>query len=90
VPIRRLTGIPVDLDDVHTMDDFEVIDILENTSPYPTLLGLDWAFDNQYIINLKTRKIILEYGEYIVLHHWIPTVEPIVCHMWNLRHIIFL
>jgi hypothetical protein len=43
---RKVEGIPVDLDGVCTMADFEVIDIVENTSPYPTLLGLDWAFDN--------------------------------------------
>jgi hypothetical protein len=38
---------------VHTITYFEVIDIVNNTSPYPTLLGLDWDFDNQAIINLK-------------------------------------
>jgi hypothetical protein len=64
VSIGRLKGIPVNLDGVHTMDYFEVIDIVDNTSPYPTLLGLDWAFDNHAIINLNTRKMIFEYGEY--------------------------
>jgi hypothetical protein len=39
VPIGILKGIPVDLDGVCTMEDFEVIDIVDNTSPYPTLLG---------------------------------------------------
>jgi hypothetical protein len=53
VPIGRLKGIRVDLDGVHTITYFEVIDIVNNTSPYPTLLGLDWDFDNQAIINLK-------------------------------------
>lgn len=46
VPIGRLNGIRVDLDGVRTMDDFEFINIVDNTSPYPTLVGLDWAFDN--------------------------------------------
>jgi hypothetical protein len=55
VPIGRLKGIPVDLYSVHTMDDFEVIDIMENTSPYPTLLALDWDFDKKTIINLKKK-----------------------------------
>jgi hypothetical protein len=40
-PIGRLKGIPLDLDGVCTMAYFEVIDIVYNTSPYPTLLGLD-------------------------------------------------
>jgi hypothetical protein len=67
VSIGILKGIPVDLDGLHNMTDFEFIDIVDNTSPYPTLLGLDWAFDNQDIINLKIRKIIFEYGEYKVI-----------------------
>jgi hypothetical protein len=67
VPIRSLKGIPFDLDGVRTMVDFEVIDIINNTSPHPTLLGLDWPFDNHDIINLKTRKMIFESREYIVI-----------------------
>ena len=54
-----MKGILVDLYGVCTMEDFEVIDIVDNTSPYPALLGLDWDFDNQTIINLNTRKMIL-------------------------------
>jgi hypothetical protein len=54
----------MDLDCVRTMEDFKVIDIVYNTTPYPTLLGLDWAFDNQSIIKLKTKKMIFESGEY--------------------------
>jgi hypothetical protein len=46
VPIGRLKGIPVYLDGVHTMEDSEVIYIVDNTTPYPTLLGLDWEFEN--------------------------------------------
>jgi hypothetical protein len=41
VPIGILKGKPIDLDGVYTMAYFEVIDIVDNTSPYPTLLGLD-------------------------------------------------
>jgi hypothetical protein len=72
----------VDLDGVHTMEDFEVIDIVDNTTPYPTLLGLDWEFDNQAIINLKTRKMIFESGEYRVIAPLDPSeggryVEPV-------------
>jgi len=37
-----------------------VIEILDDSDPYPTLLGLDWEFDNMAIINLKKRKIIFE------------------------------
>jgi hypothetical protein len=83
VPIWRLKGIPVDLDGVHTMVDFEVIDIVDNTSPYRALLGLDWAFDNEAIINLKKRKMIFEFGEYKFTASLDPAeggryVEPVI------------
>jgi hypothetical protein len=54
LPIGRLKGVTIDLDGVRTKADFEVIEIVDDTTPYPTFLGLDWAFDNQTIINLKT------------------------------------
>jgi hypothetical protein len=62
VPDHRLSGILVDLDGVRTMAYFEVIEIVDNTSPYPTLLGLDCAFDKHDVINLKTRNMIFELG----------------------------
>jgi hypothetical protein len=64
IPIGRSKGIPMDLYGVCTMAYFEVIDIVDNTTPYPALLELDWEFDNEVIINLKTRKMIFESGEY--------------------------
>ena len=45
LPIGRLKGVSVDLDGVRTKEDFEVIEILDDTTPYPTLFGMDWAFD---------------------------------------------
>ena len=67
LPIGRLKGVTIDLDGVHTMEDFEVIDIVDGTTPYPTLLGLDWKLYNQAIINLNTRKMTFESGEYRVI-----------------------
>jgi hypothetical protein len=67
LPIGRLKGVTIDLDGVRTMADFEVIEIVYGTTLYPTLLGLDWAFDNHAIINLKTRKMTFESGEYRVI-----------------------
>jgi hypothetical protein len=58
VQIGRLKGIPVDLDGVHTMEDFEVINIVDNALPYTALLGLDCDFDNRAIIKLKTMNIV--------------------------------
>jgi hypothetical protein len=53
LPIGRLKGATVDLDGVCTKVDFEVIEIVDDITQYPMLLGLDWAFENQAIINLK-------------------------------------
>jgi hypothetical protein len=59
--------VTIDLDGVRTKADFKVIKIVDGTTPYPTLLGLDWAFDNQAIINLKTEKMTFESSEYMVI-----------------------
>jgi hypothetical protein len=34
----------VDLDGVRTKANFEVIEIVDGTTPYTTLFGLDWEF----------------------------------------------
>ena len=39
---------------------FEVIEIIDDNTPYPMLLGIDWAFDNQAIINLKKKTMTFE------------------------------
>ena len=64
LPIGRLKGVTADLDGVCTKADFEVIEIVDYTTPYSVLLGLDWAFENQPIINLKTRKMTFQLGDY--------------------------
>jgi hypothetical protein len=55
------------------MVDFEVIEIVDDTTPYPALLGLDWEFVNQVVINLKTRKMTFESGEYRVISPMDPS-----------------
>jgi hypothetical protein len=67
LPIGRLKEVIVDRDGVCTKSDFEVIEIVDDTTPYPLFLGLDWAFENQAIINLKTQKMTFESGEYRVI-----------------------
>jgi hypothetical protein len=51
VLVGRLTGVSVNIDGVRSVADFEVIEIVDGSTPYPTLLGLDWEFDNQTIID---------------------------------------
>jgi hypothetical protein len=47
---------------LQSIAEFEVIEIMDNSQSYPTFLGLDWAFKNQWIINLKKRDFIFEGG----------------------------
>ena len=42
LPIGRLTQVPVEVEGLRTYVDFEVIDIVDDTNPYPALLGIDW------------------------------------------------
>jgi hypothetical protein len=51
LPIGRMKGVTLDLDGVCTKANFEVIEIVHDTTPYPSLLVLYWVFDNQAIIN---------------------------------------
>ena len=52
-PFGRLEHVLVDIDGVRTFGDFEVIEIVDDSFPYPALLGIDWAFDNSTIVDLK-------------------------------------
>jgi hypothetical protein len=50
----------VDIDGVRTFADFEVIEIVDDSFPYPALLGIDWAFDNSIVVDLKKRHMTFE------------------------------
>ena len=50
----------MDIEGLHTFADFKVIDIVDDTTPYPALLGIDWAMENQMIINFKRRILSFE------------------------------
>ena len=41
LPIGRLNQVQVDIEGSHTFVDFEVINIVDDTNPYPALLGID-------------------------------------------------
>jgi hypothetical protein len=92
-----LKGVTIDLDGVHTKANFEVIEIVDGTTSYLTLLGLDWVFDNQAIINLKTRKMTFESRDYRVIAPLDPSegerfiqptcldleeIDPVVLNNW--------
>jgi hypothetical protein len=54
-PFGRLEHVPMDIDEVRTFADFEVIEIVDDSFPYLALLGIDWAFNNSTVVDLKKR-----------------------------------
>lgn len=56
----RLWGVIVDIEGASTLVDFEVIEIMDDRNPYPTLLGIDWAIDMNRVINLKKSTMSFE------------------------------
>ena len=61
---------------MRSLADFEVIEIINDSIPYPTLLGIDWAFKNQAIINLKKKTMSLEGNGIQVIGPLDPTLGP--------------
>ena len=48
-PIGRLENVEIKLDGVKKTIDFEAIQIMDDMDPYPSLLGIELAFDN-YVV----------------------------------------
>ena len=63
LPIGKLTQVPVKVEGLRTYTKFEVIDIVDDTNPYPTLLGINWVIYNENIISFKKRILSFEYSE---------------------------
>ena len=59
-PLGRLSNVHVDIDGVRSLVDFEVIEIIDDSNPFPVLLGIDWDFDNLAVINLKKKQMAFE------------------------------
>ena len=55
--------VPVEIEGLRKYAKFEVIDIVNDTKPYPALLGIVWAIYNQTIINFKKRIFSFEDSE---------------------------
>ena len=54
-PLGRLPQVPFNIDGVCSFADFEVIEIIGDSRPYPFLLGIVWAINNMDVIDLKKR-----------------------------------
>lgn len=50
----------MDIEGASAVADFEVIEIVGESNPYLTLLGIDWAIDMNGVINLKKRTMSFE------------------------------
>ena len=61
--VVRLLQVPVEVEGIRTYAEFEDIDIIDETYPYPTLLGIDWAIENHTFINFKRRTLSFEDSE---------------------------
>lgn len=59
-PWGRLLNVPINIDGVQSLAYFEVIEIIDDNNLFPTLLGIDWAFDNLIVINLKKKQMTFE------------------------------
>ena len=51
--IGRLENVEVNLGEVKTVADFEVIHLVDEKDTYPVLLGFAWENENEAIINMK-------------------------------------
>jgi hypothetical protein len=65
----------VNIEGVKTKVDFEVIEIMDESDPYPALLGIDWDFDNNVVLNLKKHQMSFETD---TLHVW-------SCHLIHMK-----
>jgi hypothetical protein len=52
-PIGWLEQVEVNIEGVKTKVDFKVIEIMDESDPYPPLLGIDQDFDKNVVLNLK-------------------------------------
>ena len=46
LPISIITQVHMEVKGLRTYDDFDVIEIVDDTNPYHALLGIDWAIHN--------------------------------------------
>ena len=70
------SGVPVDLAEVRSLADFKVIEIIDDNTLYPALLGIDFPFENQAIINLKKKTMSFEGNGIRVIGLLDPTLGP--------------
>lgn len=70
IPMGRLYGVAIDIEGVSTMDDFELIQIIDDINPYPVLLRIDWAIDMIGAIKLNKRTSHLNRNHFELQCRW--------------------
>jgi len=68
--------VEIDVAGLKTVVDFEVIEIMGDKDPYPSLLGIDWAYDNYFLIDLKRDTMTFEADIIKVVQLLDPYVGP--------------
>ena len=58
-----MTQVPIKIEGLQIYEGFEVIDIIDDTNLYPTLVGIQQYIKYQTIINFKKRILTFEYTE---------------------------
>ena len=66
----------MDIDGVRTFAYFEVIEIVDDNYPYLALLGIDWAFNNSTVVDLKKRCMKFERNGLRVISPLYPDEGP--------------
>lgn len=75
-PMGRLLNIPVDIDGFRSLAYFEVIEIIDDSRPYPALLGIGWVFDNLVVINLKKKQMTFKGHNIKIITPLDPSMGP--------------
>lgn len=66
----HLHGVVLDIEGANVLTDFEVIEIVDDSNPYPSFVRIDWAFDMNDIINLKKWSMVFEKKNLRVVVPW--------------------
>ena len=76
IPLGWLSSVSIDLDGVRGLANFKVIEIIDDSIPYPALLGIHWAFENQANINLKKKTMSFKGNGIRVIGPLDPALGP--------------
>lgn len=76
IPMGRLHGVTIDIEGASKLDNFEVIEIVDDNNAYPTLLPIDWAIDMNGVFDLKKQTMLFERKIICMVVPLDPAEEP--------------